>query len=247
MSYVFLNVVFLHPMTWEAQAREKWVAEKGKSRVVVEEKEVDYRKMISWEKVVSRCTGRRRYDVHTFPHRLFFGVSEHDYDGIRWNLPGCGRRLRKHLSLQSEEERRAGERYFPVSEDVDIVLFYLRLKGFPNEIGLRILAYADFRPGRRLLIANDPLDPRNGEELRKYLRWCWKVLVCCDVLMTASGTRIRWVYEITDVIRELWGVAGQNTKIFRRLTLNEEQAELDEEDKHEMRVLDLPGRKAIFI
>ena len=121
---------------------------------------------------------------------MFFGISEHDYNNVRWDLSGCGRRLQKHLSLQSEEERRTGERYLPVSEDLDIVLFYLRLKGFPTEIGLRVLAYTAFKPERRLLIANNALDPQNREELRKYLSWCWKVLVRCDILMTVSGTRI---------------------------------------------------------
>lgn len=44
-----------------------------------EESEVDYRKTRAWEKVVSRCTGRRGYDVHTSPHWLFSGVGEGIY------------------------------------------------------------------------------------------------------------------------------------------------------------------------
>jgi hypothetical protein len=246
MSYIFLNLVYLHPETWEAEAKGKWMAEKRKSGMVAEEKEVDYRKMVSWEKVVSRCTGRRQYDVHTYPHRLFFGISEHDYNGNSWRAPGCGRQVGKHPSLQSEEERRKGKKYLPVSEDVDIVLFYLCRKGFPTEIGLQILAYANFKTERRLPIANDPLDPRNREELRKYLSWCWKTLVRCDVLMAASGGRIEWVYEITDVIKQLWGTDGQSKEMFRWPTSDEEQAEIYEEIEDEMRWLSLPDRKVIF-
>jgi hypothetical protein len=104
MSYIILNLVYLHPEAWEAEGRGKWMAEKRTSGMLVEEKEVDYRKMVSWEKVVSRCTVRRQYDVHTYPHRQFFGISEHDYDGNWWRAPGCGRQAGKHPSLQFEGE-----------------------------------------------------------------------------------------------------------------------------------------------
>jgi hypothetical protein len=243
-SYIFFNVVCLHPELWEAEAKEKWMAERRMAGLVVEENEVDYRQMVSWEKVLSRCTGKQRYDVHTYPHRLFFGVSEPNHDAFGWNRGlACGRN-RKHPSLESEEEKRRRERYLPVSEDVAIVLFYLRIKGCPTEVGLEILVYADFKPERRLPIANDPLDLRNREELRKYLSWCWKVLVWCNVLMAESGDRIGWVYEITDVIKELWGVKGGSRKMFRRLTVDE----MDEEDRgYERRMLYTPGMDTIFI
>jgi len=207
----------------------------------VEEKEVDYRRMVCWEKVLSRCTGRQHYDVHTFPHRLFFGVSEPSHEAYLWNKVGCGR---KHPSLESEEEKRRRERYLPVSEDVAIVLFYLRLKGCPTEIGLQILAYAEFKPERRLPIANDPMNLHNREELRKYLSWCWKVLVWCDMLMTASGSRIGWVYEITDVIRELWGVGVRGKKEMLRWRTNDE---VYDEDSEQENILQSPGQGAIFI
>jgi hypothetical protein len=249
MSYIFLNVVYLHTETWELSARRNWVAEKRKAEMVVTEQEVDYRRMVAWEKIVSRCTGMRGYDVHTSPHRLFYGVSKQDYMGNKWNDPGCGRKLRKHPSLLTEEERRKGEKYLPVFGDVDTVLFYFHCKEVPTEIGLQILVYADFKPERRLPIANDPLDPRNREELRKYLSWCWKVLVRCDVLMKASGNRIGWLIEITFTIRELFGFEGQNTKMFEWLGWEEKEAALYEEDENgnNVRALGTPSCAAMFI
>lgn len=247
-SYVFFNMVYLHPETWEAEARQKWVAEKRKHGMVIEEEEVDYRKMVSWEKVVSRCTGFKNYDVHTYPHRLFFGVSGADYDARSWNKPPFwGREFRMHPSLQTEKQKIAmREKYFPILEDVEIVLFYLRCKGLPTEIGLQILAHADFKPERRLPVANDPLHPKNGEELRKYLSWCWKILIWTDVLMTAEGRKISWVYEITDVIRELWGVDDRGCGLFRYIGYGE----WEDEDIEEFRrgdVLGFKGRKAVFL
>jgi hypothetical protein len=248
-SYVFFNVVYLHPEIWDPEAKQKCVAEKRTQGMVVKEEEVDYRKMVSWEKLVSRCTGWRRYDVHTYPHRLFFGVSEDDYDGRNWHkFPGWGREYRKHPSLQTEKERTATrETYLPVFEDIEIVLFYLRCKGLPTEIGLQILAHASFKPERRLPVAKDPLNPANREELMKYLSWCWKVLIWCDVLMTASGRKISWVYEVTDVIRELWGFEGPGVGCFRWLTIDEDIDEDIEERKHGSKLLGLRDRKALFI
>jgi hypothetical protein len=129
---------------------------------------------------------------------------------------------------------------------VDIVLFYLCRKEFLTEIGLQILAYANFKTERRLPISNDPLDPRNIEELGKYLSWCWKTLVRCDVLIAASGGRIEWVYKITVVIRQLWGTDGQSKEMFRGSTSDAQQAEIYEEVEDEMRWLSLPDRGATF-
>ena len=64
--------------------------------------------------------------------------------------------------------------------------------------------------------------------------------------MAASGGRIEWVYEITDVIKQLWGTDGQSKEMFRWPTSDEEQAEIYEEIEDEMRWLSLPDRKVIF-
>jgi hypothetical protein len=244
MSYIFFNVVYLHPETWEAESREKWIEEKKKFGMVVEEKEVDYRKMVSWEKTLSRCTGKRSFDMHTYPHRLFFGVSEHEYTGQRWNEPGCGRQFR--MKPETEYEKGIRGKYLPHIEEVNIVLFYLHRKGLPTEIGFEILELANFKPERRLPVANDPFDPRNREELQKYLGWCWRVLIWCDLVMKESGARIRWVYEITDVILELWGSKGQGTRMFRWLDWEEEE-EASKVDEKGTCMLSLPHRAAIFI
>jgi hypothetical protein len=73
LSYVFLNVTYLHTETWEPDAKKEFIEKKRKMGSAYTEEEVDYRNSTAWNKVVSRCTGYRQYDVHTFPHRLFYG------------------------------------------------------------------------------------------------------------------------------------------------------------------------------
>lgn len=100
-------------------------------------------------------------------------------------------------------------------------------------------------------MANDPFDPKNREELRKYLSWCLKVLVWSDVLMTASGKRIGWVYEVTSVVKNLWGddkqsmrmVEGEKKRvgILRWGTVDGDDVERDAEE------LSILWRRVIFI
>ena len=67
--------------------------------------------------------------------------------------------------------------------------------------------------------------------------------------MKASETRIGWVYEITEVIRELLGLDGQNNRMFRWLILDEYEEEIDKEDENGIRLggWSLRGRGTTFI
>ena len=91
-----------------------------------------------------------------------------------------------------------------------VVVNYLSEKGLPFELALAILEFAEYVPYGRLDIADDPLHPDYEMELRKYLSYCWEVLMRCDMLAKASGKRISWINEVKEVI----GVCG--VRIFRR-------------------------------
>jgi len=239
-----LNNTYLHAETWDVLAKRKFIENKIKMGSVYKEQEVDYRRSFARGKVISRCTGHRQYDVHTFPHRLFFGVSKQAYDGNKWHQPGCGRWYRNAV-IPGKVEISEGERYLPVSEDVEIVLFYLRIKGLPTELGLKVIKLADFKPERKLPIAGDPLNLRNRGKLRKYLSWCWKVLVWCDIFMSADGHKISWVYEISDMIGELWGGDGNSGKRMFRYFTRDEEDDIDTAMNGD-RELSIPGRRLMF-
>lgn len=243
MSYVFLNVVYLHTETWEKETKKAYIERYKKSGTDYTDEEIDYRQMAAYERVLRKCTSRMKYDVHTYPHRLFYGVTGNAFTGVRCRQPSCDLACNGHLELG---KLKIGEddQYIPDSEDVDIVLFYLSLKGLPTEIGISILEYAGFKPERRLPVANDPMDPRNREELKKYLSWCWQVLVSCDVIMTSQGNKISWAYELRDVISDLFGhdAHGSGKKLCKYLSPDQEA----EEDERLGNLLGVSYRRLIF-
>jgi hypothetical protein len=88
---------------------------------------------------------------------------------------------------------------------VSTVDSYLHQKGLPTELILEVLSLTDYSWKRRTPIADDPLHPDNSHELRKYLNYCWKLLMRCDLLAKETGNCIDWETEVTDCIWDLWG------------------------------------------
>lgn len=124
-------------------AKREFIEDKMKMGSVYKEEEVDYRRSFAWGKVISRCTRHRQYDVHTFPHRLFFGVRKQAYDGNKWHQSGCGRWYRNAV-IPGKVEIGEEDKFMPISEDVEIVVFYLRIKGLPTGLGLTIIDFCGF-------------------------------------------------------------------------------------------------------
>lgn len=77
-------------------------------------------------------------------------------------------------------------------------------KGLPVELAVRVMHFMNYKAKRRLTIPNDPFHPGNKEELVKYLKYCWKLLVCCEVMAKALGMHINWREEVSQSLVELW-------------------------------------------
>ncbi|OBT85276.1 hypothetical protein VE02_06501 [Pseudogymnoascus sp. 03VT05] len=71
-----------------------------------------------------------------------------------------------------------------------VVTWYLEQKGLPLEVALEVLDHVEYIPRRRLPISDDPLHPENAEELRKYLKYCWRLLIGRNVLVKGTGGEI---------------------------------------------------------
>jgi hypothetical protein len=71
-------------------------------------------------------------------------------------------------------------------------------RGLPAELVLEIMETAEYGdygpigPTARLVIPDDPFHPANGDELAKYVGYCWQLLVRCDMMATALGMVIPW-------------------------------------------------------
>ncbi|KAI4218036.1 MAG: hypothetical protein L6R40_008810, partial [Gallowayella cf. fulva] len=114
--------------------------------------------------------------------------------------------------------------HMPTLSDVDEVFLSLRESGLPSELVLDILERADYRWQRRSPHSNDPMHRDNRKELLKYLKFCWILLVRCDVLAKACGKRIDWAQDVSHCINNLFGV---NDGTLRRVERDIEDRDLE--------------------
>jgi hypothetical protein len=239
MSYICLNVFFVKPETYDDKSRVTYW-KKGHHETLTKTQDLDYRLTTSYQKMLRRCTGRKRYDVHTYPHRQFFGIGPDMYCGTSWRHVHPGRNWTCNPAVPGNLHGVCGGEYMPVKSDISLVISYLRRKGLPTELALQVLDLAAYTPQRRLPVAGDPLHVKNAAELRKYLTYCWKLLIWSDVLAVVGGYKINWVYEVTSCIFELWGV--KNPKMVERAP----QPESWDEDS-EAGFLELDSHKYTFV
>ncbi|KLJ11279.1 hypothetical protein EMPG_13452 [Blastomyces silverae] len=192
MAYICLNVLYV--------MEERKVVENSSDKD--KETDTDYRQTAAYQMMICRVTGSRAYDVHTYPHRGFFGVGEDMYSTNDWrDNPLYGR-----ASLATLRQRWPASIHIPSSADFYTALHYLNIKGLPTELGMMVLEFANYEPHHRAIVHDDPLHIENAAELRKYLSFCWQLLVRCDVLAKACGKRVDWVGEVTQCIFHLFGV-----------------------------------------
>lgn len=147
--------------------------------------------------------------VVKYPHRLFFGISRHHLTQHRGTgtLP-----INQFLNLT----RSAIDR--PTVTEAFRVRDILISKGLPVEVATRVLRFMDYQGKRRLVIPNDPFHPSNKEELIKYLKYCWKLLICCEIMANALGQLIDWRGVVAHCIVDLWDSAACDYRHWCRRT-----------------------------
>lgn len=78
-------------------------------------------------------------------------------------------------------------------------------KGLPAELVLDILEMAEYEPGEgRLKVPHDPFHPENRGELAKYLRYCWELIVRCEMMANAVGMEIPWMEVMYETLVPLF-------------------------------------------
>ncbi|KAL8657747.1 MAG: hypothetical protein Q9226_001619 [Calogaya cf. arnoldii] len=183
----------------------------------VEPDSQDYRRTKAYQEMLLHCTGYRQgcyrgqsaFDPETYPHRQFLGIVRGQYPNL---TPDGYSETDKYtpygkLPLQRLEwSQYLSNQHLPTASDVDEVFLTLRKAGLPTELVSEILERADYRWQRRSLYSDDPMHPSNREELLKYLRFCWVLLVRCDLLAKACGKRIDWANDISLCIHSMFGV-----------------------------------------
>lgn len=158
------------------------------------------------------CTGtgdpNPHHGAHKIPHREFFGVPFGMYTSIvPWHSTASYHtKPFGMVPLQDLVDRKFPQKHVPSKGDVLQVQKMFRTPKFPRDITLRILEVAEYTAKGRLHTHSDPLHIDNAEELRKYLAYCWKLLVRVDMLIKENGALVDWEYEVAEAIYKLFGV-----------------------------------------
>jgi hypothetical protein len=209
-SYLVLNLILLFPDTWTG-------AEGGKS----------YLDTKVYQNMVRTVTKPRSdSDLPTFPHRQFYGIADdHFQEAWTYHPNGdpaksklmCSRfypsgRISYHdmLGLGKPGPRMSTDR------EIDDIHGILQQKGLPVELSDMILCMAgiDNVRLRRLPIEHDPLHPQNREELGKYLKFCWALLVRCEVVARVIGLNIDWEDMVTEALVQLFDCSSHRSYRF---------------------------------
>ncbi|KAJ8118104.1 hypothetical protein OPT61_g844 [Boeremia exigua] len=217
-AYICLNIMVLKPELYDPTSRQAFLqAEMNAHRTTSDPNLYDYRLTAAYQRMLLCCTGvpcaPNYCEAHTYPHREFFGIPRgmllfnHWYARRKQCQPGTVR-----IGDLAEEEFRGV--HLPSKADVEIVLDCFRKKKLPTELALQILDMAEYKPIGRLWIREDPLHVANAEELKKYLSFCWKVLVRINMLVEECGKSLDWESEVADAICTLLGLSksGRRTE-----------------------------------
>ncbi|KAK2765557.1 hypothetical protein FQN54_008411 [Arachnomyces sp. PD_36] len=218
-AYICLNVLYCFPHVWDKASRE------------TEEK--SYRDTKCYQNLLKICTGfGGKSEVGTYPHRQFFGIGDDQLRKSCTPIRKEGHWLRyseyynpkagymqgpyyrsihayglvpigEFLTLEKPAEHQPdAEDFFAVQ---GMLCHDLKL---PAELAMDIMELAGFEPKRRLTVPHDPFHPENRDQLGRYLTYCWKLLIRCNMLAEELGIRIRWHEDVSECIVQLWGTDG---------------------------------------
>lgn len=169
---------------------ETWDPASGKSDIW------DYRRSLFYKSLVKVCTKRQDCsEIPTYPHRYFFGVADHQAPSYR---------APPSVVIPTE--------YMPVSDDVDDVRGMLCRKGLPVELALDVMEFAGYQVPRR--VPHDPFHPFNRNDLARYLKYCWQILVRCDMLAKALNIKLYWKALVADCIAAFCEQEGPTSNLW---------------------------------
>ncbi|KAH8742506.1 hypothetical protein F5883DRAFT_68051 [Diaporthe sp. PMI_573] len=205
-AYVGLNLLLSLPELWDEKSRRREGNEV-----------VDYRDTACYQRMLCNCTvDSLGTNIAALPHRQFFGVAEGQFSDYAWprhkNGPGKHAWMldAKHetgypygmLPLKDFLELETELIYAPSALDVGRVRWCLCHLSLPTELANEILGMAGYQPMRRLEREHDPLHADNRDELHRYLDFCWKVMVRCEVMgrWLDEGHSIPWDCMLNETI-----------------------------------------------
>ncbi|KAG8425391.1 hypothetical protein J3458_002096 [Metarhizium acridum] len=192
-AYLCLNICYCFPEIWEPAS--------GRTS------RQDYRNTYMYQRVMANCTSfRATSEVPALPHRQFFGVSNDEtYRQRRGDV--LWQRCKPGHGVLPWKEFLAEERLTPdpvvESSAINYACKILMDKRLPAELVSSILDYVDSPTQNRLEKPLDPFHPVNGHQLRRYLTYCWQLIIRCGMLAGALGMNLDWKAIVSERLVEL--------------------------------------------
>ncbi|KAJ4982682.1 hypothetical protein SVAN01_11828 [Stagonosporopsis vannaccii] len=223
-AYICLNVMFLQPELYDPASRQTYLsAEAAANRTTFQPDLYDYRLTAAYQRMLLCCTGipyaPDHYEAHTYPHRQFFGIPrgmfhfDNPYRGQKRSFPGT-------VPVSGLVEDQFINVHTPSKADIPIVLALVKAKGLPTELALQVVEMADYKPVGRLLVRDNPLHAANAGELRRYLSFCWSLLVRIDMLVKECGQWLDWEAEVADTMCTLFEMNGPSRRKIEQIADN---------------------------
>lgn len=180
-AYIILNLLHCFPETWNdaGAPTDKYTFIKA------------------YQLLIRRCNKSGwTSEIATYPHRQFFGIERgrfktnpEPYDKAKWSYLLTGLTYYPYGLMSYEDflsfEKPASYQHHAI--DISQVRWMLCQKGLPAELSNSILGMASYTAQRRLLVPDHPLHPENRDELKKYLKYCWQLIVRCTMLGQTLG------------------------------------------------------------
>jgi hypothetical protein len=203
-AYICLNILYCFPETWDDKS--------GRNE------SSDYRLLQCFQYTARTCTlSGRSSDIAARPHRQFYGIQDDQFQryphlsanykgrtvSVDADLTGGFPYGRVTWPAIMNLEKSTGSQHSP--QDVTQVRYMLHQKGLPTELVIHILKDAGYKATQRLFVAHDPFHEANQLELRKYLTYCWQLIVRSEVMGTALGMDIDWDLTVKETMIDLFG------------------------------------------
>ncbi|KAJ5691832.1 hypothetical protein N7462_001255 [Penicillium macrosclerotiorum] len=202
ISYLCLNMLLQKPEIYDHTVKTRHLQSPLPGMTVVSDTSVlDYRLTRAYQMTVLYCTNATRQST---PHQAFFGISHNGqkqhYNFLDDFVPKCG--TMSFFDFKAALE--VSQEYPAHPNDVGEIIQILQAKGLPAELCLGIINCGGFTPSRRSLVVDDPLHTDNAPELRKYLTYCWQLLIRANVVMESKGLQIDWYQAVVWSIQRLF-------------------------------------------
>lgn len=197
-AYISLNILYCFPALWDSASSSS-------------NRPVDYRSTKLYQLMLRSCTWSDcTSEVANYPHRVFFGIGDHQFKSYARIEPEFALkympadtkvsmsdfRIRFPYGQAPFQDFLNSERhdtgYLPDVSAVALVRHMLYSKGLPVELVDDVMEKADYTVKRRLVYPHDPFHPGNVNELQKYLKNCWRLLINCNMMADALGISIEW-------------------------------------------------------